>query len=239
MASPQLKDGYVAIANEIMEALAQIRIPGEARQILDVILRKTYGWKKKEDKISLSQFKKRTGLLSPNIIRARSKLLNMNIISVIQKDNSDVLTYRFQKDYTKWKSLSKKIMLSKKIIQVIQKDNLPLSKRIDTKETNIKETITKAIAPKITFDFKQREFLNIKIEDKAGWLDAYPACDIDQELRKMREWLLANPKQKKNNYRRFITNWLSRTQDKGGSRLNYDDQRKKKLDDWEKKPLED
>lgn len=239
MASPQLKDGYVAIANETMEALAQIRIPGEARQILDVILRKTYGWKKKEDKISLSQFKKRTGLLSPNIIRARSKLLNMNIISVIQKDNSDVLTYRFQKDYTKWKSLSKKIMLSKKIIQVIQKDNLPLSKRIDTKETNIKETITKAITPKITFDFKQRKFLNIKIEDKAGWLDAYPVCDIDQELRKMREWLLANPKQKKNNYRRFITNWLSRIQDKGGSRLNYDDQRKKKLDDWEKKPLED
>lgn len=101
--------------------------------------------------------------------------------------------------------------------------------------------------PKIFFDFKQRKFLNIKIEDKAGWLDAYPACDIDQELRKMREWLLANPKQKKNNYRRFITNWLSRTQDKGGSKLNYsggsglshDDQRKKKLDDWVKKPLEE
>ena len=57
MASPQLKDGYVAIANEIMDALAHIRIPGEARQVLDVILRKTYGWKKKEDEISLSQFK--------------------------------------------------------------------------------------------------------------------------------------------------------------------------------------
>ena len=114
------------------------------------------------------------------------------------------------------------------------------------KEGKKKEEILKK-KEKISFDFKQKKFLNIKIEDKAGWLDAYPACDIDQELRKMREWLLANPEKKKINYERFITNWLSRTQDKGGSKLNYsggsglshDEKRKKKLDDWTKKPLED
>ncbi|GAH32328.1 unnamed protein product, partial [marine sediment metagenome] len=171
-------------ANKIMEALASIRIPGEARQVLDVILRKTYGWNKEEDEISLSQFKKATGLLRPNIIRARGKLLNMNIISVIQKDNTDITTYRFQKNYTKWKPLSKRITLSKKIISVIQKDNLPLSKRIHTKDTITKPTITKA-KEVVSFDFDKRKFLNITIEDKAGWLDAYPACDIDQELRKL------------------------------------------------------
>ena len=113
-------------------------------------------------------------------------------------------------------------------------------KKVLNKEINIKPLARtrKKSEPKISFDFKQRKFLNIKIEDKAGWLDAYPACDIDQELRKMREWLLANPKQKKKNYERFINNWLSRTQDKGGSRSNYEDKRKKKLDDWTKKPLE-
>ncbi|GAH01811.1 unnamed protein product, partial [marine sediment metagenome] len=31
------------------------------------------------------------------------------------------------------------------------------------------------------------------------------------------EWLLANPDKRKKNYRRFIVNWLTRTQDKGGS----------------------
>jgi hypothetical protein len=74
---------------------------------------------------------------------------------------------------------------------------------------------------KITFDFDERKFLYITIEDKAGWFDAYPACDIDQELREMREWLLANPTKKKSNYRKFITNWLSREQDKGGTRKEY------------------
>jgi len=73
----------------------------------------------------------------------------------------------------------------------------------------------------IYFDFKKRKFFNITIEDKAGWLEAYPAVDIDHELNGMREWLLSNPSKKKKNYRRFITNWLTRAQEKGGSKTEY------------------
>ena len=89
MADPQLEKGYTKIANEILEALAKIRIPGEARQILDVILRKTYGWGKKEDNISLSQFQKNTNLSKPNICRGINKLINMNIIIKKQITNND------------------------------------------------------------------------------------------------------------------------------------------------------
>ena len=73
----------------------------------------------------------------------------------------------------------------------------------------------------ICFDFKERAFLNIKDEDFSGWKEAYPACDIQAELKKMREWLLANPDKKKKNYRRFIVNWLIRTQDKGGTKQEF------------------
>lgn len=55
-------------------------------------------------------------------------------------------------------------------------------------------------------------------EDRAGWGKAYPACDLNIEFAKMTEWLKANPtKGKKSNWRRFINNWLSRNQDRGGS----------------------
>ena len=91
----------------------------------------------------------------------------------------------------------------------------------------------------IDFNFQNRKWENITIEDKSGWKDAYPVCDIEHELKGMREWLLANPSKRKSNYRKFITNWLSRQQDKGGTKSSYDDQRNKKLDDWEKKPLEE
>ena len=89
---------------------------------------------------------------------------------------------------------------------------------------------------KIEFSFNERKFFNITIEDKAGWKDAYPACDIEHELRGMKEWLLSNPSKKKSNYRKFITNWLSRQQDKGGTKSSYEDKRKKELDDWTKEP---
>jgi len=38
MASPQLENGYTRIANELMEALARIRIPGEARQVKESLI---------------------------------------------------------------------------------------------------------------------------------------------------------------------------------------------------------
>ena len=70
----------------------------------------------------------------------------------------------------------------------------------------------------LSFNKNLKVWEGITEKDRTGWGEAYPACDIDIELAKMREWILANgAKGKKSNYRRFITNWLSRSQDRGGS----------------------
>ncbi len=107
MANPQVENGYTKIANEIMEALAKIRIPGQAYQVMLVILRKTYGFNKKEDIISLGQFAKAIGTQRPTVLRAIYKLLDMNLI--IKKDNGTDIKYMFNKDFETWKPLSKKI----------------------------------------------------------------------------------------------------------------------------------
>lgn len=51
------------------------------------------------------------------------------------------------------------------------------------------------------------------------WAELYPAVDIMQDLRAMKGWLLSNPKKKKTKggIKRFITSWLSRTQNNGGN----------------------
>jgi phage replication O-like protein O len=58
MASPQLENGYTKIANELLDVL--MRHPevmkGSLFQVIAVVWRKTYGWDKKEDSISISQF---------------------------------------------------------------------------------------------------------------------------------------------------------------------------------------
>ena len=141
MVNPQIEDGHVDIANEIVEALAKIRISGEEVQVLWVVFRQTYGWHKKEDWISLQQFTLFTGIKKSSICRALSKLIMKNIIN--KKVNKDSTTYGFQKNYSKWKPLTKKITLTKKIISIDKKVNSPLTKKRHTKETITKETITK------------------------------------------------------------------------------------------------
>jgi len=72
--------------------------------------------------------------------------------------------------------------------------------------------------PRIDFDWENGTFLGITEEDRRRWAEAYPAVDVDLEVRRAAEWLLANPHRRKKNYRRFLTSWLSRQQERGGSR---------------------
>lgn len=97
MASPQKENGYTAIANELLEALCVRIMRGEARAVYDAIIRKTYGFQKKEDHLPLSQLSKITGLPSSEVCRSLRYLKEMKVI--LRDDNG--LT-RIQKDYEKW-----------------------------------------------------------------------------------------------------------------------------------------
>jgi phage replication O-like protein O len=131
MASPQKGDGYTDIANDIMDHLCKLRIPGEARQVLDLIFRKTYGFSKKTDKISLSQFVEKTGLSKPHVCKALSTLSEMKLI-ITQKGN-DMNTYSFNKDYDQWQPLPKKVTLPKKVMTVTEKGNCPTPESLPLK----------------------------------------------------------------------------------------------------------
>jgi phage replication O-like protein O len=125
MASPQLEDGYTKIADEILDKLAGIRVPGEAMQVLLVIIRKTYGFDKKHDWIALSQFLEITGIQKPHVRRAINKLCAMKIICVAKKGNDYHAKYCFNKNYDEWIPLPKKATRC-------QKRQLPLPKKAPT-----------------------------------------------------------------------------------------------------------
>jgi hypothetical protein len=54
----------------------------------------------------------------------------------------------------------------------------------------------------------------------AEWEEAYPAVDVPQKLREIRQWNIANPTKRKTRkgILRHITDWLAREQDRGGKR---------------------
>jgi phage replication O-like protein O len=207
MASPQVEGGYTRIANEIVEALARVNVPGEVMRILLIVLRKTYGFSKKEDAISLSQFCLLSGIKKPNCTRAIKKALGMRLI--IRTDNGKVPTYRFNKDFDTWRSLSNEITLSKRITNVIRGDNKSLSARIPTKEIykEKKETpssqtyspevieLSTLLAEKILSNNpKHRELCNGKFQTKVNtWADPIEKLHrIDrqtfEDVRRVIEW---------------------------------------------------
>ena len=137
MANPQIEDGYTKIANEIMDALCRFRIPGEERQVLDSILRKTYGWNKCEDKISMGQIAEMTGLKRQNVSRAIQSLLSKKITLVIKSDDRGINVLKFNKNYHEW--VSSKVITPKK--SVIKSDDRSVIKSDSHKRKEINKHI--------------------------------------------------------------------------------------------------
>lgn len=96
-----VENGYFNISNELWDAITKMRIPGEARQVFDAIMRKTYGWNKKEDKISYGQLSEATGIERRNCKRAVGKLAQMNLITVVKDDDSYI--YKINANTNTWK----------------------------------------------------------------------------------------------------------------------------------------
>jgi len=150
MANPQAENGHIDIAHDIAEAFAHTRIPGEAMQVLWVILRKTWGWKKKSDKISVSQMSKATGLKRSRVSESLAQLLEMGVVSKKETGVSvygDTLVneWRFNKDYDQWIVSPKKgTGISKKgdtVSPIMGGGVSPIMG--NTKETSTKENTTK------------------------------------------------------------------------------------------------
>jgi hypothetical protein len=86
----------------------------------------------------------------------------------------------------------------------------------DPNITRINTTKNIKPIPKFTFTFEEG-FIGIPYEDMQRWIETYPAVFIAGEIKKAAEWLRSNPTKRKSNYRRFLTNWFSRTQERGGT----------------------
>lgn len=72
----------------------------------------------------------------------------------------------------------------------------------------------------ISLTLKDKSEYPIYQKQVDNWSELYPAVDIMQDLRSMKGWLEANPKQRKTRagILRFVNNWLTNTQNQGGTK---------------------
>lgn len=145
MASPQIEDGYTKIANELLEAILTVNLSNYAFRVFMAILRKTYGFNKKTDWISLTQISVLTGIRTTHICRAVHELVNKNMLIKNGKVKG------INKNYKQWKLpiqvvpiqvVPNEVILPNQVIKVTQSGNKKLPNQVVTKETT-KETIQK------------------------------------------------------------------------------------------------
>ena len=100
--NPQLENGYTQIANELAEAFAKVNLSAYEWRILWFIMRKTYGFKKKTDAISLTQFAAGTGISTSNVIHTLARLKSRNLI--VKSKDFRISEYGLNKHYDHWDS---------------------------------------------------------------------------------------------------------------------------------------
>ena len=88
----------------------------------------------------------------------------------------------------------------------------------ETADTNTPDAVPAETV--ITLQLVTGEEYPVDKKDVLFWSEMYPAVDVMQELRKMKDWLLSNPKRRKTKrgIKRFISGWLAKEQDRGGQR---------------------
>lgn len=103
MASPQKEHGYTAIANPILEHLVQAPILASELAVCLFIIRKTYGYQKTQDQISLSQFMEGTARSKNTVIKALKVLQLVHMVELVKKGTRTTSnTWRFIKDFDVW-----------------------------------------------------------------------------------------------------------------------------------------
>ena len=203
--NPQLKKGYTKIANGLLEKFSKTSLSGSSWRVLMAIIRKIYGFNKKEDWISYKQLSEMTGMLKPNISQAISQLVSAGV--VMRTHNGNKVIISLEKNY---KPLSERITLrtvmssttnryEKGKLTVMRKTRLTGS----TKETITKDNLQK----KYTHleDVKEKDFQEISEKYKV------PLAFVRSKYDDMELWVgEKSGRGRGRNWRLTLMNWVKR-----------------------------
>ena len=98
--NPKVEDGFVRIANELLDAILAYGFTGRQLAILMTIVRKTYGYNKAQDDVSASQIGKVCGVARNHVTEVLHELAAMNAIHMRRGENGMIVG--INKHYREW-----------------------------------------------------------------------------------------------------------------------------------------
>lgn len=96
------EDGFTRIANLLLEALALARLNGVQKGICMFLFRRTYGWNRSEDAISLIEFAEACGSSRAYISRQLAELIKKNIVCRVDYQPGKTPVYSFTTSIGEW-----------------------------------------------------------------------------------------------------------------------------------------
>ena len=168
MSSPQKENGFTPIANELLEKIISSGLNGTELSVIFHVLRKTYGYQKKEDEISLSQFILAIPSSKQTIVTALNNLQLVRILRLVKKGTSKNSSniWCFNKNYDEWQ-LVRKARLVKKIKPTSPVLHTQLVKKTRHTKENTKENTKESIVESSsTESFSFKEYMNRLKSDK-------------------------------------------------------------------------
>lgn len=87
---------------------------------------------------------------------------------------------------------------------------------------------------RIGYDWDARSFVGVTAQDIESWSEAFPALNIEQQLKRAAVWQHENPENRKSNYPKFLFNWFNREQNSARPNRSAGSNRPEKLSDEER-----
>ena len=126
-----VEDGYTRIVNDVLDKLIERSLSGQELRIALLIIRKTWGYNKKEDYISLTQMMDITGLSKTRCSQIINSLQLQKIVTVTENCNGLTKKYRFNKYFENWLTVTEKCNRYRKMKKGLQKSvTVPLQKSV-------------------------------------------------------------------------------------------------------------
>lgn len=153
--TPQLENGYVRIANELFEEI--LKFPFSKRELLIVlaVIRKTYGYGKKVDDMTMTQLAKITGIQRTHVGETVTELNNKNVLLIRDGHHGKIIG--LSKNYKNWKRSPKTVHRPKTVTEASQNSTHTVPKQDD----HVPETVH-------TKDNPKRQLQKTTTKDNAG-----------------------------------------------------------------------
>lgn len=181
----KIPENSTPIINPILEALARAKLSTYEFNIVMAVIRKTYGWDKKNDWITGSQLSNLTGILQNHCYRTIAKLVKKNILT---KDN---LRIGLNKRVSEWllpKQVVPKQVVPKQVVGSTHIGSQVIPIQVYTKDTITKDTITKETHKKIldmfnSYTGKNFQLTSQKKKQLQAILKMYSVSQIEQAIK--------------------------------------------------------